>query len=186
MAEAVLFFCTLLSGIFLSTALSKQSKMEEHVAIVADYQILPKGMVRPFAIGEVYVELALAVLLLIGSLRDSLMPWAALGSLLLLAVYSAAIWTNLLRGRREISCGCGGVAGNHRLSWKLVLRNLVLMAGCVWVWRHAGALETLDSFRTLATMAAAGLTLMAWVLYTELNKVGTRIKTMWADKEEGA
>ncbi|ARU60266.1 hypothetical protein CBW65_03700 [Tumebacillus avium] len=186
MAAAILFFCTLLSGIFLSSALSKRSKMEEHVAIVADYRILPEAMVRPLAIGEVYVEGALAVLLLIGSLRDSLLPWAALGSLLLLAVYSAAIGINLLRGRREISCGCGGVAGNHLLSWKLVLRNLVLMAGCGWVWKNAGALETLDSIGTITTMTAAGLTLMAWVLYTELNKVRTRIKTIWTSKEEGA
>ncbi|MGO4119283.1 MauE/DoxX family redox-associated membrane protein, partial [Rhizobium ruizarguesonis] len=45
----------------------------------------------------------------------------------LLVVYSVAITINLVRGRNEISCGCGGVLGTHNLSWKLVIRNIFLL-----------------------------------------------------------
>jgi Methylamine utilisation protein MauE len=36
---------------------------------------------------------------------------------------------NLLRGRNDIDCGCGGAA--HPLSWGLVVRNVVLAAAAL-------------------------------------------------------
>ena len=46
---------------------------------------------------------------------------------MLLFVYAASIGTNLLRGRRDIDCGCNGPASKQLLSWWLVARNLVFL-----------------------------------------------------------
>ena len=59
--------------------------------------------------------------------------WAILAIAVLLLVYTLAIGINLLRGRRDIDCGCGGPARRQTLSGWLVARNLVLMVlglGC--------------------------------------------------------
>ena len=46
----------------------------------------------------------------------------------LLAVVTSAVIINLLRGRHDLSCGCGGIEDEQTLSWALVARNLVLLA----------------------------------------------------------
>ncbi|MBJ6950286.1 hypothetical protein JG666_23760, partial [Vibrio cholerae] len=65
-------------------------------------------------------------------------------AVLLLLVYSVAISINLLRGRKEISCGCGGVLGNHKLSWMLVVRNLFIGAVSVILLMYPLSLGSLD------------------------------------------
>jgi hypothetical protein len=47
---------------------------------------------------------------------------------LLLTVVTAGVIINLLRGRTDIGCGCGGIEDEQTLSWALVARNGVLLA----------------------------------------------------------
>jgi hypothetical protein len=49
----------------------------------------------------------------------------------LFVVFCIAITINLVRGRRDLSCHCGGVIGNHLISWWLVGRNGLLIIGLV-------------------------------------------------------
>ncbi|MDE2003411.1 MAG: methylamine utilization protein MauE, partial [Betaproteobacteria bacterium] len=62
---------------------------------------------------------------------------AASGMVALLLVFSVAVTINLVRGRRDVDCGCFGPAGtsNAGLSGWIVLRNLALaaMAAALWV-----------------------------------------------------
>jgi len=45
----------------------------------------------------------------------------------LFALYALAMSVNLLRGRSDVDCGCGGpYAARQTISWSLVIRNLVL------------------------------------------------------------
>jgi hypothetical protein len=79
-------------------------------------------------------------------------------------MYGGALAVNLLRGRRQIDCGCGlsGAAGGEQpLSWWLVARNVVLallavIAGLPQSGRELGFFDAL-------TLAAA--TLAAVLLY---------------------
>jgi len=64
-------------------------------------------------------------LVLLGALA---MPWAVLAAIALLAVFAAAMATNLRRGRSAIDCGCGQSFLAQTLSWTLVARNAVLAA----------------------------------------------------------
>jgi len=141
MENLALWFQMVLAGLFLSTAVAKWQDMTLHIAIVQDYRIVPKSWSRFFGRAETVVELALAVLLLLGLFRSV----ALLGAVLLLALYTVAITVNLFRGRTEVSCGCGGAAGTHRLSWWLVLRNAVLMAMAAWASGHVGVLGDLQA-----------------------------------------
>lgn len=140
--EEVALFARLAAGtLFLSAAVSKLRDMEKHRVIVEQYQVLPRGIVPLFAVLEVAAEGLVGVLLLGGLWLAAAYPLAGL----LLAAYCIAIAVNLFRGRREISCGCGGAAGDHHLSWWLVARNAVLCGGLLWASVHTGEWGTLQA-----------------------------------------
>jgi len=150
--------------ILLIGAIDKLRDRELFEAIIDNYRLLPTGVVSGFARILPLAEFAAAALLLWPAAR-------LLGAVLstgLLALFSTAIAVNLLRGRRDVDCGCGGASGRQPLSWWLILRNAVLV-----LMTLAGASEGvlrdmawLDAFTTIA----ATLALLA--LYAFFNQLG--------------
>lgn len=146
MEELGLFIRIGLSTLFLSAGFSKWNKMFHHQLTVEQYWILPKRLVPFFARAEVWLEILVGIGLLFG------ITYAAFGAGILLLMYSIAITVNLLRGRNHISCGCGGMAGDHMLSWWLVARNLFLLCGALFVASYGAAQFSLEAFFTSQTL----------------------------------
>ena len=93
-------------------------------ATMNEYRLVPRALSGGVAFVMVATELAVALLVLIPATHTiSLLVMA-----LLLFVYTIAIGINLLRGRRNIDCGCSGPAARHEISEWLMLRNLVLLS----------------------------------------------------------
>ena len=44
-----------------------------------------------------------------------------------MCIITFAISINLLRGNTDLSCGCGGIEDEQKLSWPLVSRNIVIL-----------------------------------------------------------
>lgn len=108
-------------------ALHKATAFGQFAAAVREYRLLPPFMVTPVALLLAVTEGAVAIAWFSAPLRSM----AATVTAVLFAVYAAAIAINLGRGRVHVHCGCslGGAAGSSPLlSWRLVLRNLVLIA----------------------------------------------------------
>ena len=105
-------------------ALHKQSSREAFRATLDAYALLPAVLVPPLARAVPLLELVAAVLLIAPRAA------AAGGTLaaLLLAVYALAMGVNLLRGRRDLDCGCMGPGARSTVGPGLVVRNLVLIA----------------------------------------------------------
>ncbi|TCP58993.1 methylamine utilization protein MauE [Tumebacillus sp. BK434] len=177
MEELILFWRIILAVLFLSSAVSKLQKMPEHFAILQDYQILPASAVRPFGWLEVGAELLVGSLLVLGWLQP-LTAWVTAG---LLLMYSAAVAINLLRGRREISCGCGGVAGNHQLSWKLVARNVLLMLVCGFLAQYTATYGLLDPRFWITALVSITLLLIGMGTL-ELRAVRRRMQALTASE----
>jgi len=110
--------------VFAQAAWHKLRDLGAFAAAVAAYGLLPAPL-APIAA----TQLAAAELVLVGTL---LLPPARAGASLaafaLLSIYSAAIATNLARGRRDIDCGCTGPALRQPLSGWLLARNAALGA----------------------------------------------------------
>lgn len=140
MEELGLFLRICLSTLFLSAGLSKWNKIFHHQLLVEQYQILPKRFVPLFARAEVWIEILSGVGLLVG------ITHAAYAAGILLLMYTIAIIINLLRGRNHISCGCGGLAGDHTLSWWLVTRNLFFFCGALYTTAYGGQLFSVEAF----------------------------------------
>lgn len=125
---------------------------------LAAYNLVPSRFVNPvtalIVLAEVWVVVGLSI--------RSLVTWAALAAISLLFVYTAAISINLLRGRREIDCGCAGT-GERPLSLRLVARNAVLVGLSALCALPSGtrALLWIDAVTSIAAVATLGLLYVA-------------------------
>jgi hypothetical protein len=118
----------LLGGLLLLAGVPKLRDHEGGLVAVQGYRLLPETGERVVATVLPYVEILLGVLLVVG-LGAPFVPAAAT---ILFLVFFAALSINLLRGRRELDCGCftfgGGEGRPHRISWFHAGRALVLAA----------------------------------------------------------
>ncbi|MAN62264.1 MAG: methylamine utilization protein MauE [Parvibaculum sp.] len=89
---------------------------------VSGYKLLPQTFERPVSRIIPFVEIVIALSLFLFS--ASALP--VLTALSLWIVYGGAIAINLLRGREELDCGCGGIGADQKIHWGLVVRNGVL------------------------------------------------------------
>ena len=153
-----------LSIVFLAGAWQKLRDLEVFAAAVENYRLLPPALVPLVARALPVLELAAGLLLLFPAV-------SAAGGMLsgcLLAVVTAAVAINLLRGHSRIDCGCGGLS-SQPLSWALVVRNLVLLAAVALAAQHESArvLVWADYF----TVSGAVLALVG--LYVSVNQLMT-------------
>ncbi|HVS75649.1 MAG TPA: MauE/DoxX family redox-associated membrane protein [Steroidobacteraceae bacterium] len=96
--------------------LSARAAFEE---TLAGYRLLPAALAGPASLFLPALECLIAAALLVPGSRGP----AALAGSALLAGYAAAMGINLLRGRRQLDCGCLGPRGGGMISGALVLRN---------------------------------------------------------------
>ena len=165
-----------LGTLLLAAAWHKVAAHAEFAAALHDYRLLPRTLLRPVALSLPVVEATLAAAWLTGG-RGALMISSTAA---LLSIYAAAIAINLLRGRDRIACGCGlGGRGSddQRLSWWLVIRNLVLAAlAALAAWPTTGRRPGLVDALTLpcTVLAAALLHEGVWQLMRNAPLFGAR------------
>lgn len=112
-----------LSLLFGIAVMHKLKAVAAFRASIDEYQLVPGPLSGTVALLLIMAELSAALLVLVPAARTiGLIMMAGL-----LLIYTAGIGINLLRGRRDIDCGCSGPAARHELSGWLVLRNLVLL-----------------------------------------------------------
>lgn len=121
--EVAIAIRTLVALVFLTASLGKMRHWVVFQGVIANYRLLPDALVAPIADLLPPVEALVGILLLLGLAT----PWPQAGAAVLLLIFAAAMGVNLLRGRRDIDCGCFQSALKQRLSWSLVARNAVLV-----------------------------------------------------------
>ena len=119
---------------------------------LADYALLPVPWLGPTARLLPATETAAGLGLLFVQLRS----FGALLAGAVLALVTGAIVINLLRGRADIDCGCGGFEDEQHLSWALVARNavLLLLVGASVAAAPARSLSWLDYLSLVAGAAS--------------------------------
>ncbi|HZS75288.1 MAG TPA: MauE/DoxX family redox-associated membrane protein [Ktedonobacteraceae bacterium] len=106
MFSTVIACYSLLGIIFLRSGIGKMFFWDSLPDTIAEYQLLPKSLVKPVAYILPFVELFSGIWLFTGM---NLLFAAGLATILLF-VFTIAIAINLARGRR-IQCHCFGKAG---------------------------------------------------------------------------
>jgi len=119
-----LIVAILVAFVFAHAATHKVMDYTRHVAIVADYQVMPAQFVQLLAPLVILLEFAAAILVLLPATR----PMGLILAAGLLLAYLFSIGLNLARGRTSIDCGCGWDSQKHPISGWLLIRNLLFIA----------------------------------------------------------
>jgi uncharacterized membrane protein YphA (DoxX/SURF4 family) len=138
-----------------AAAIHKLRDLARFRATLAEYDVLPRGLVDGAAPILAILEATLAALLVAGVA----VPAAASAVTALMLAYAAAIHTNVLRGRTDLDCGCMGPAARVPVSAALVLRNLALGAAAATLVVTASGRAA--SWPDVASALAATLALAA-------------------------
>jgi hypothetical protein len=166
-----------LASLFFAAALHKARDLHGFADTISDYQIFAARFSAWGARGLAALELVCGLCLLLPSI-DPLGSLIALG---LFALYSGAIGINLLRGRRQIDCGCMGFGSRQTLSGWLLVRNalLALLALMALAPASARPLGWID-FITLAF--GLGLTALVWLASHQLA-AASRASAAWGESQ---
>jgi hypothetical protein len=134
--------------------LSSMSKLMRGVPsfgdVISRYRLTPVRLSLLLAWVVVVVELMLAVALIVGLA----VPFAGLLAAGILAMFVFAVTINLLRGETALTCGCFG-SPDTKISWRLVARNLVLIALSVVSADAPSVVATKGAHLRLTEFAAA-------------------------------
>jgi hypothetical protein len=144
-----------LALLLFSSAFRKIADFPSFCAAVEAYRIVPAATAGGFAGTIIVLEKVAAVGLVVFPVRA---PFALLAAALF-AVYAVAIGINLLRGRRDIDCGCGGARSAQPLHPVLLVRNaaLVCAATAVAFPRSGRSMEPVDALTVLGCVFTAAL-----------------------------
>ncbi|MCM3444138.1 MauE/DoxX family redox-associated membrane protein (plasmid) [Metabacillus halosaccharovorans] len=124
----IIYITRIILGIvFLSTGIYKFKNVNEHFLALKQYKLIPTKWIQVFGYTGMITEVVIGLVLIFGIFVEV----AAITSILLLFVFSLVISINIIKGRDTINCGCGGVLGNHTISWAIVIRNCFLILMCL-------------------------------------------------------
>jgi hypothetical protein len=151
-----------MAAIFVIAALHALRDRNAFAGIVQAYRLLPEALGQGFALLLPLIECGIAAALLLPGLRF----FGSLAALAMLACFTFAIAINLLRDRRDIACGCGGGTG-QTISWSLVVRNVLLMAGVT----ASLAAPAHPHLEIAAMIAVAGFSSFMTVLYLAADQL---------------
>ena len=136
---------------------SKIRGRKEFVSQIRAYAVVPYGAAAVLGQALPFIEVATAVVVFADP---------QLGGLFVAALFSSfggAMTLNLLRGRRELVCGCFGPSGRRTITWTHAVANFVLAA--------AGAGAALGHIGPTLPTAIAGISVLlaAFVVESVLN-----------------
>lgn len=142
-----------LAVLLFMSAFRKIADFPSFRAAVEAYRIVPAAAAGHFAGTIILLEKIAAVGLVVFPIRT---PFAFLAATLF-AIYAVAIGVNLLRGRRDIDCGCGGAGAGQPLHPALFLRNFALTCAAVAVAlpRTGRGMEPVDAITVVGGVVTA-------------------------------
>jgi methylamine dehydrogenase accessory protein MauD len=149
---------------------------------------VPAALARPLGVLLPLAELAIAAALL----PTMTAWWGAVGALVLLLVFAAAIGANLARGRKP-DCHCFGQLHSAPAGWSTLARNAVLaFPAALVVWQGlegnvgpsvVGWAGALSDVQALGVLAAVLLAAQWWFLFRLLRQNGRLARRLEAVEE---
>jgi hypothetical protein len=165
----VIFSRALIGVILLAAGALKIPAPAAFAKIIIGFKLVPRLFHLPLAyvLPALECTLGVALLLSIESSYEVMARWASLPASVVFVVFAAAIGINLLRGRRDISCGCFGVRESDKITWGLVWRNLLLSAFALFALPDSstGALVPNAFDRKMDAVLLGVSALLIWLLF---------------------
>jgi len=110
--------------LFASAGIQKVRSLARFTEIFVAYRVLPGALGGRVAWLIPCLEVAIAIALLWEPIRRM----AVIAAIAVLIAYASGMGLNLLRGRRDLDCGCGTARDRRAIAGWMVWRNLFLAA----------------------------------------------------------
>ena len=130
-----------LAALFLFSSINKIRDQRGFYNIVRSYRLLPAFAIKPFSFLLPWVELLLSILLVVGW-NTKPVGWIT-GALY--GAFTVALSVNLIRGRKDLDCGCFGAKEKHKITIGLVFRDVGLMLTSCIVAIFGGGIYAFDN-----------------------------------------
>lgn len=183
----------ILGCVFLVSSWGKFLSFPSLTSEVLDYRLLPEKQSRVVAYSLPFVELALAVFIIVGF---GLLPVSLL-ILFLLATFTSAIAINLIQGRR-FECHCFG-SNSAMIGPTTLVRNALLMGLAFWLLLHSSLTLSFNSFSNLwkddirqitdanSIVPVVGVTIISLIILFLLSKIDAILlgSSSVLDEDEG-
>ena len=154
----------ILGAVFLTAVVHKLKAPAAFAGTLRAYRLLPEAFTSFAAFVVIGVESFTVILLIVNRPLGSVLAFT------LMMAYAFAMGVNILRGRRDIDCGCVGPALRQTLSGWLVLRNFgfAVLAALTFLSEPTVRELTIVDFVT-AILAAITFSL----IYSTANRLST-------------
>ena len=127
----VLSLRLVVGAVFIYASVDKIVHPDRFAEIVWDFDMLPDGLVNPFAACLPWIELVMGVSLIAGLW----VPSAAIISLGMTVMFMMAVGHALAQGAEDFHCGCfSTIQEGPEEAWGIMWRDAVLLAGTVWLF----------------------------------------------------
>ncbi|WP_409978189.1 MauE/DoxX family redox-associated membrane protein [Anoxybacteroides tepidamans] len=117
------FLLTLILLVFLYSLISKIIHKSKYKHILRNYGIKNNNLIKIVYFFIVLSEGFITISLFLSGVTI----YSLVTISLLLTIFSVFVLINLFKGNKNFSCGCGGILENERLSYWMVLRNVVII-----------------------------------------------------------
>ncbi len=176
MIEHLLVLCAraFIAIILLASGIGKLMGRPSFAEIVRGFALVPEKFVSIFAAALPPVECATGCCLMCAAvLPFDALRFAAVIALGLFGIFGLAISINLVRGRRNVECGCFGTSKGDMISWSLVLRNCLFgVVGYIAFLRGAKSSFTDGSIVTRGqAVFVAVAVILTWLLLRALVRL---------------
>lgn len=168
-----IFLRSFLALLFAGAAYSKLRHKEEFEGVVRNFRLMPEWMASPIAALLPWIEIAVAI----GLLVDPALPYAAVAAGGLLVLFAVAIGINVARGRKAIDCGCFRTGYKQSLSWLLAFRNIVLASGALVLAMLTEGTRTATIVDLTTGAMAAGVTMLLYLTAGLLRGIAHTART---------
>ncbi len=150
--------------VFIVGALQKLQDIEVFEMAVETYDLLPDFLVPGFSRIMPVAEL-IAACLLIANYNEG--QTGLILASVVMATTTIGVTVNLIRGRVDVSCGCGGLEDEAPLSWNLVCRNIVIIALLI-ICLFSNSVRSLIWLDTLTIISGSFSVYLLYVLSSQL------------------
>jgi len=118
-------------AVFIYASIDKIIHPDRFAEIVWDFDLLPDGLVNPFAVCLPWIELVMGTALVAGL-------WVPGGALLatgMTVMFMMAVGHALSRGAEDFHCGCfSTIQEGPEEAWSVLRRDVALLVGTVWLF----------------------------------------------------
>lgn len=145
---------------FGESCISKIIYKEYAIEAISGYELLPPSLINVFLLMQVTFEGGVFISLFLFPFSD--MP--KIMAVFLIGVYSIAIFINLLRGKKEVDCGCYGPYRKEVIHWSLLLRNSLFI-----FFLSLGVIDPSERMLSFLDWIVCALTALSLILLFKLS-----------------